>query len=42
MMLSDSERKHILDRFVVLWQREVEPAQRIALAKLIGSVALGD
>jgi Caspase domain len=38
MKLPASERKHILDQLIALWLREVEPAQRVALARLIGSV----
>ena len=34
-----SDRKQALDQLVAAWSLEVEPSQRIALAKIIGHVA---
>ena len=38
MALPSSERNHLLTQLVATWSREIEPSQRIALARLIGSV----
>jgi hypothetical protein len=37
--LSAKERKQLLGQLVPVWSREIEPSQRIALARLIGLVA---
>jgi hypothetical protein len=42
MKLSASERATVLKGLTAAWRKEVEPTQRIALAKLIGSVNSGE